>query len=88
MPTRAGNLIARLELRISAHSGRRITATEIARTIAVRPENLSKWKTGTTQLEQVEWLLRLLEMLPIEAWSEEIARTLTETSPSSGENLR
>lgn len=51
---------------------RRVPDKEIAARLKITPCTISKWRSGKTQLEQVEWLLQMLEQLPEEAWIREI----------------
>lgn len=78
MSTRGGKLIGRLVQRIAVHEGRPVTAKEVAKFLGVQEATISRWKTGATSLEQIEWLLRLLQRVPKEAWTEEIERVLRE----------
>lgn len=79
MTTRCGKLISRLVQRISVHEGRAVTAKEVAKYLGIQEATISRWKTGATSLEQIEWLLRLLERLPKESWTDEIERVLKES---------
>jgi transcriptional regulator with XRE-family HTH domain len=75
---RSQRLIIALISGIRAHEGRRITDYQIAEYLRVRPATLSKWMNGRTQLEQVEWLLRLLDRLPEDRWLREFKDALKE----------
>jgi len=69
-------LINALVLELQQVEGRRITDREIAHYLKIRPGTLSKWRNGGTKLEQVEWLLRLLERMPENRWLAEVDRVL------------
>ena len=69
---RTQRLINALISGMQAAEGRRITDREVASILEVRPATLSKWRNGGTQLEQVEWLLRLMKRLPEDRWVREL----------------
>src|ERR1041385_2746917 len=79
---RSHRLINALVAGIQAHEGRRVAAPEIADYVRIRPATLSKWMNARTQLEQIEWLLRLLERVPEDRWFREMKEVLMKKRPS------
>jgi hypothetical protein len=76
---RPQRLINALIFEYQKTEGRRVADRELARYLQVRPGTLSKWRNGQTKLDQVEWLLRLLDKLPGERWCAEIDAVLKKT---------
>jgi transcriptional regulator with XRE-family HTH domain len=76
---RPQRLINALIFEYQKTEGRRVADRELARYLQVQPGTLSKWRNGKTKLDQVEWLLRLLDRLPEERWRAEIEAVLKET---------
>lgn len=73
---------------IRAHEGQRIADYKIAEYLRVRPATLSKWMNGRTRLEQVEWLLRLLDRLPEDRWLREFKDALKEHQVQTAKRTR
>jgi transcriptional regulator with XRE-family HTH domain len=76
---RPQRLINALIFEYQKTEGRRVPDRELARYLEVRPGTLSKWRNGKTKLDQVEWLLRLLDRMPEERWRAEIKAVLSKT---------
>jgi hypothetical protein len=73
---RSQRLINALILEVQKLPARRVTDREVAQHLKMRPGTLSKWRNGGTKLEQVEWLLRLLERMPEKRWVMELREVL------------
>jgi DNA-binding transcriptional regulator YiaG len=71
-PARSQRLINALVVELQKLKARRVTDREIAQWLKMRPGTLSKWRSGRTKLDQIEWLFRLLDALPEERWQPEI----------------
>lgn len=77
---RTQKLVNALVLEFQKTEARRVTDREVAAYLKIRPGTLSKWRNGGTQLEQVEWLLRLLEGVPEDRWLREVRDALVSAS--------
>jgi hypothetical protein len=72
-----------LILEVQKLPARRVTDREVAQSLKMRPGTLSKWRNGGTKLEQVEWLLRLLERVPENRWVMELREVLRKRARSA-----
>ncbi|MBC2593750.1 helix-turn-helix transcriptional regulator [Ruficoccus amylovorans] len=77
---RAVKLVNALIGQVRASEGRNITGKEIAERIGVQAATISRWVNGKTSLDQIEYLLTLLESVPPERWQSELRSALSSKS--------